>query len=89
MIKERVEATPSNASPPENAPAWAIREGYQQKADNSTEEEIIPSADQSSATPGSSRSLAATRPRRIIGERGLNQAFDESDSLTSSEESEA
>ena len=88
MIKERVESTPSNASPPENAPVWAVREGYQQKADNSAEEETIPPADPSSATPASSHLVEVTRPRRLLEERDLNRAFDESDS-SSSDDSDA
>ena len=89
MIKERVESTPSNSSPPENAPAWAVRDGYQQGDDNSNEEEIIPSANPSTATPATSRPSEVTRPRRLLGEKDLNQVLDDSDSFSSSDESEA
>ena len=65
MIKERVESTPSNSSP-ENAPAWTVRDGYQQKDDNSNEEEIIPSDNPSTATPATSRLSEVTRPRRLL-----------------------
>ena len=87
MIKERVESTPSNSSP-ENAPAWAVRDGYQQRDDNSNEE-IIPSANPSTATPATSRPSEVTRPRRLLGEKDLNQVLDDSDSFSSSDETEA
>ena len=62
MIKGRVESSPSNSS--KSAPAWAVRDGYQQD-DNSKEEEI-PSANPSTATQATSRLSEVTRPRRLL-----------------------
>ena len=76
-----MESTPSTSSPPKDAPAWAVRDGYQQDSDNPGEGRVAPPVDPPAVTPASSRSSEiSSRPRRILGERDVHQAINDFDS---------
>lgn len=86
ITKSRVDSSPSTSSPPQNAPAWAVKMDYADTGSlgdgDIAEDSSTPLADESSAvTPATSRSASeALRGRRILADKEVHQAFVGSDS---------
>ena len=78
-----MDSSPSTASPPQNAPAWAVKIDYDGNGDLGDEdiaEDSTPQPDPSAVTPASSRSSEALKGRRILADKELRQALIDSDS---------
>ena len=78
-----MDSSPSTSSPPQNAPAWAVKMDYADTGSlgdgDIAEDSSTPPADES-VTPASSRSSEALRGRRILADKDVHQAFVGSDS---------